>query len=68
MMSKRDPAIGRSSAPRIRQLFVAAAPGLDQDAFERKLYVIRRRAESRVPYEVLGTNPPRDLAFKEMAR
>src|SRR4029079_11905156 len=31
--------------PRIRQLFVGAAPGLDEDAFERKLYVIRRRAE-----------------------
>src|SRR6059036_1184503 len=34
-----------SVAPRIRQLFVAAAPGLAQDSFERKLYVIRRRAE-----------------------
>ena len=32
-------------APLIRQLFVAAAPELDDDAFERKLYVIRRRAE-----------------------
>ncbi len=28
--------------PVIRQLFVGAAEGLDQDAFERKLYVIRR--------------------------
>jgi glutamate synthase domain-containing protein 2/glutamate synthase domain-containing protein 1/glutamate synthase domain-containing protein 3 len=34
-----------SVAPRIRQLFVAAAAGLTEDAFERKLYVIRRRAE-----------------------
>ena len=34
-----------ASAPRIRQFFVAAAAGLAQDAFERKLYVIRRRAE-----------------------
>jgi len=32
-------------APRIRQLFVGAADGLDADAFERKLYVIRRRVE-----------------------
>jgi glutamate synthase domain-containing protein 2/glutamate synthase domain-containing protein 1/glutamate synthase domain-containing protein 3 len=32
-------------APVIRQVIVAAAPGLDQDAFERKLYVIRRVAE-----------------------
>jgi glutamate synthase domain-containing protein 2/glutamate synthase domain-containing protein 1/glutamate synthase domain-containing protein 3 len=35
----------RSVAPVIRQLFVAADAALDQDAFERKLYVIRRRAE-----------------------
>jgi glutamate synthase (NADPH/NADH) large chain/glutamate synthase (ferredoxin) len=34
-----------SVAPVIRQLFVGAAPGLEPDAFERKLYVIRRRAE-----------------------
>jgi glutamate synthase (NADPH/NADH) large chain/glutamate synthase (ferredoxin) len=31
--------------PVIRQLFVTAADGLDQDAFERKLYVIRRVCE-----------------------
>jgi glutamate synthase (NADPH/NADH) large chain/glutamate synthase (ferredoxin) len=31
--------------PVIRQLFVAAADGLDEDAFERKLYVIRRVCE-----------------------
>ena len=34
-----------ATAPRIRQLFVAAAPGLAADDFERKLYVIRRVAE-----------------------
>ncbi|NCO56917.1 MAG: glutamate synthase large subunit [Nitrospirae bacterium CG18_big_fil_WC_8_21_14_2_50_70_55] len=34
--------------PHVRQCFIAAAAGLDQDAFERKLYVIRRRAEQRV--------------------
>src|SRR4051812_18345595 len=33
------------NAPLIRQLVVGAAPGLDGDAFERKLYVIRRVAE-----------------------
>jgi glutamate synthase (NADPH) large chain len=32
-------------APAVRHLVVAAAPGLDQEAFERKLYVIRRVAE-----------------------
>jgi glutamate synthase domain-containing protein 2/glutamate synthase domain-containing protein 1/glutamate synthase domain-containing protein 3 len=34
--------------PVIRQLFVGAADGLDQDAFERKLYVIRRLCEQAV--------------------
>jgi SAM-dependent methyltransferase len=28
---------------------------------------VRRRGERRVPFEVLGINPPRDLAFKIMA-
>lgn len=28
---------------------------------------IRRRGEPEVPYEVLGVNPPRDLAYKEIA-
>jgi hypothetical protein len=29
---------------------------------------VRRRRSSRVPYGVLGINPPRDLAFKVIAR
>ena len=29
---------------------------------------VRRLDGTRVPYELLGINPPRDLAFKEMAR
>jgi SAM-dependent methyltransferase len=29
---------------------------------------VRRRGERRVPFEVLGINPPRDVAFKVMAR
>ena len=32
------------SMPHIEQLFVAAANGLDQDAFERQLYIIRKHA------------------------
>ena len=28
---------------------------------------IRRRGDPRVPFEVLGVNPPRDLAYKEIA-
>ena len=34
--------------PCIRQVFVGAADGLDPDAFERKLYVIRRLFEAAV--------------------
>ncbi|MBU2098108.1 MAG: glutamate synthase large subunit, partial [Gammaproteobacteria bacterium] len=33
----------RMAQPQIEQLFIAAAEGLDQDAFERALYVIRKR-------------------------
>ena len=33
-----------AAAPCIEQLFVAAGPGLAGDAFERKLYLIRKRA------------------------
>ena len=38
----------RASMPIIRQIFVGAADGLEPDAFERKLYVIRRRFEQAV--------------------
>jgi glutamate synthase domain-containing protein 2/glutamate synthase domain-containing protein 1/glutamate synthase domain-containing protein 3 len=38
--------VAREGLPRIRQIFVAAAPGLSQDGFERKLYVIRRLVEN----------------------
>jgi glutamate synthase domain-containing protein 2/glutamate synthase domain-containing protein 1/glutamate synthase domain-containing protein 3 len=40
--------IARESMPVIEQAFVAAAPGLDRDAFERKLYVIRRSFENEI--------------------
>ena len=36
------------SMPRIEQLFIAAADGLDQDAFERQLYLIRKSATSPI--------------------
>ncbi|HEV3093944.1 MAG TPA: glutamate synthase central domain-containing protein, partial [Solirubrobacteraceae bacterium] len=41
-------ATAASCRPVIRQLFVGAADGSDQDAFERKLYVIRRVVEQAV--------------------
>ncbi len=37
-------ATARSAEPVIQQLFVAAAPGMKPDAFERILYLIRKRA------------------------
>jgi len=46
-------AIARRGMPAIRQLFVGAAEGLDQAAFERRLYVIRRMIENRI--DALGT-------------
>ncbi len=40
--------IARTGMPEIRQIFVSAADGLDQPAFERKLYLIRRLVENRI--------------------
>jgi glutamate synthase domain-containing protein 2/glutamate synthase domain-containing protein 1/glutamate synthase domain-containing protein 3 len=40
--------IAREGMPEIRQFFVAAAEGIDQPAFERKLYVIRRQIENGI--------------------
>ncbi|HEX3377240.1 MAG TPA: glutamate synthase central domain-containing protein, partial [Candidatus Acidoferrales bacterium] len=44
--------LARASQPYIEQIFVRSAPGMDQDALERKLYVIRKRAEA----EILATD------------
>jgi glutamate synthase domain-containing protein 2/glutamate synthase domain-containing protein 1/glutamate synthase domain-containing protein 3 len=41
--------VARASQPYIQQIFVGCAPGMDEDAFERKLYVVRKRAETEVP-------------------
>src|SRR5437588_129445 len=47
-----DPAaigrVARGSQPYIQQIFIGCVPGMDEDAFERKLYVVRKRAESEV--------------------
>ncbi|HVS84941.1 MAG TPA: glutamate synthase large subunit, partial [Gaiellaceae bacterium] len=53
--------------PRIRQAVIAAADGLDQDAFERKLYVIRRLAEKAAGAElVVPSLSSRTLVYKGM--
>jgi glutamate synthase (NADPH) large chain len=42
--------VARASQPYIQQIFVGRGEGtnLDEDAFERKLYVVRKRAETEV--------------------
>ena len=40
--------IARASQPYIEQVFIRRTPGMDQETLERKLYVIRKRAEAEV--------------------
>src|SRR3954454_12293889 len=40
--------VARGSQPYIQQMFVACPAEMDEDAFERKLYVVRKRAENEV--------------------
>src|ERR1700728_3955520 len=40
--------IARASQPYIEQIFIASPSGMPQDAFERKLYVVRKRAEAEI--------------------
>ncbi len=40
--------VARASQPYIQQIFIRRAPGMDQETLERKLYIIRKRAESEV--------------------
>ena len=57
----------RASQPRIRQVLIAAADQLDQDQFERKLYVIRRLIEQSAPDDViLPSFSSRTIVYKGM--
>ena len=40
--------VARASQPYIQQIFVARPENMDEDAFERKLYVVRKRVEREV--------------------
>ena len=40
--------LARSTQPYIQQIFIRRSLGMDQDALERKLYVVRKRAEAAV--------------------
>jgi SAM-dependent methyltransferase len=44
------------------------AAELTEVFYPSALAEVRRLGERKVPYELLGINPPRDLAFKELAR
>ncbi|WP_249010091.1 glutamate synthase large subunit [Conexibacter sp. DBS9H8] len=60
--------IARASAPRIRQLLIGAAAGVDdQNAFERVLYVIRRRIEKESVGEIqIPSLSSRTIVYKGM--
>ena len=61
--------VAGACAPRVRHVFVAAAPELrhDQDAFERKLYVIRRTIELAAgPDLSIPSFSSRTLVYKGM--
>ena len=40
--------VARASQPYIQQIFVGRPAEMDEDAFERKLYVVRKRAENEI--------------------
>ena len=40
--------LARASQPYIEQIFVGSGTGMDQDALERKLFVVRKRVESTI--------------------
>jgi glutamate synthase domain-containing protein 1 len=40
--------VARASQPYIQQIFIGCTPAMDEDAFERKLYVVRKRAENEI--------------------
>ena len=40
--------VARASQPYIQQIFVGCPDGVDEDTFERKLYIVRKRAEKEI--------------------
>ena len=66
-----DPAevgeVARRTAPIIRQLVAIAAEDIDQDAFERSLYVARRAAERATDFELIVPSfSARTVVYKGM--
>ncbi|MBV8256286.1 MAG: glutamate synthase subunit alpha, partial [Actinobacteria bacterium] len=58
--------LAAQTMPRIRQAVIGAADGLDQDAFERRLYVVRRLIEKAAPEVVVPSLSSRTLVYKGM--
>jgi glutamate synthase (NADPH) large chain len=50
--------VARGSQPYIEQIFIRCAPGMDQDSFERRLYVVLKRTEKEI-----GTSAFRDKDY-----
>src|ERR1035438_6031884 len=44
----------RASQPYIEQLFVERPEGMDEDAFERALYIVRRRTQNEIAASDIG--------------
>ncbi len=63
-----DPAavgpVARSACPRIRQLFVASEAAVDQPAFERRLFVVRRVAEKQLKKGYVCSFSSRTIVYK----
>ena len=47
--------VARGSQPYIQQVFVACPDDLDEEAFERRLYVVRKRTESEIEQSEIET-------------
>ncbi|MCC3572977.1 MAG: glutamate synthase large subunit [Microcoleus sp. PH2017_40_RAT_O_B] len=62
----------KASEPFMQQVFVSRTPGMDEAAFERKLYVIRKRAHNAIrrqkvdPYWYNSTLSCRTIVYKGM--
>ncbi len=50
--------VARASQPYIEQIFIRRGPGMTQDELERKLYVVRKRAENEI-----GNSDMKDKGF-----
>ena len=62
-----------ATRPEIEQILISNSKGVDEDTFERELYVIRRRSEkaaaaAQVPQLYLASLSCRSIIYKDMMR